>query len=182
MVQRDPVRQAASSLVKTDYWQKNEGRRMSPFFCHHSSAIFPEGAMSRRGRCRGGQGFKFFNWLGHLVSRNVYSFGYRRVSLIRASEVVKRRFAAMVAVGLPGRDFASHFLGRRDATTKALAVERTQFDFRDVQPAAVLGCVMDFEALGQPPGFRWRKGFVERGNVLRWTKISSLENRGCRPP
>ena len=88
----------------------------------------------------------------------------------------------MVAVGLPSRDFASHFLGRRDATTQALAVDRTQFDFRDVQPAAVLGCVMDFEALDQTPGFRWRKGFVERGKVLRWTKISSLENRGCRPP
>ena len=71
------------------------------------------------------------------------------------------RSAALVAVGLPGNDFAAHRLGRRDATMQALAVERAQFDFRDVQPAAVLGCVMDFEALGETPGFGWRECFVE---------------------
>jgi len=42
MFQPDLSARRASSFVIPDYWQKNEGRRMNPFFCHHSSATFPE--------------------------------------------------------------------------------------------------------------------------------------------
>src|SRR5687767_11578999 len=72
----------------------------------------------------------------------------------------------MVAVGLPGSNVSSHLFGRGDATAEALAVECAQFDFRDVQPTAVLGRVVDFEALGQTTGFGWHEGFVERGDVV----------------
>jgi hypothetical protein len=47
-----------------------------------------------------------------------------------------------------------------------LAAESAQFDLGDVQPAAVLGSVVDFQALGQAAGLSRRKRFVERGQVL----------------
>ena len=47
--------------------------------------------------------------------------------------------------------------GRRAGQT--LAAERAQFDLGDVEPTAVLGRVMDFQAVGQPGGPRRAERF-----------------------
>ena len=69
-------------------------------------------------------------------------------------------------MSLPRGDLAAQGVEVGDATVEALAVERAQLDLGDVQPASVLGSVVDFEALGQALGFSRRKGLVERGDVV----------------
>lgn len=67
-----------------------------------------------------------------------------------------------VALGLPGVDFAGEFVLVVDAAVEALAGEDVEFDFGDVQPAAVLGGVDELEAVPQGLGLLRGEGRVER--------------------
>ena len=83
---------------------------------------------------------------------------------MRALGVVKRQFGFGVvrnAVVLPGGDFVDEGLFVGDATVEALGGQDAEFGLRQIEPASVLGRVMPFEALDQPPGFGGRKGLVE---------------------
>ena len=66
-----------------------------------------------------------------------------------------------ISVMLPGGDFVDEGLLVGDAAVEALSGEDTELGFGQIEPAAVLGRVVPFEALDQPPGFGGRKGFVE---------------------
>jgi hypothetical protein len=62
---------------------------------------------------------------------------------------------------LPGGDFIGEGDGIWHAPVQALAAEHAQLDFRNVEPAAVLGGVVQLQLLGQAFGLgRW-EGVVE---------------------
>ena len=65
-----------------------------------------------------------------------------------------------VSVVLPCVDFAGEDFLVGDAAVQTLGRENAELGFGQVEPAAVLGRVMPFEALDEPTGLR---GFVERG-------------------
>jgi len=54
-----------------------------------------------------------------------------------------------------------------DAPIEALAAQRTDFDFDHVQPAGVLGDIMELEPAQHPPCFTRGKGVVERARRVR---------------
>jgi len=60
--------------------------------------------------------------------------------------------AARVAVFQPGENFTTHGAEVRELAGQTLTAECAQLDFGDVQPTAVLGRVMDFQAFGQATG------------------------------
>ena len=62
-----------------------------------------------------------------------------------------------ISVMFPGGDFVDEGLLVGDAAVEALSGEDTELGFRQIEPAAVLGRVVPFEALDQPPGFGGRK-------------------------
>ena len=51
-----------------------------------------------------------------------------------------------------------------DALMEALSRQNGELDLGDVEPASVLGCVMDFEFLGEPPSLGRRKRLIERSD------------------
>jgi len=67
----------------------------------------------------------------------------------------------LVAVVLPCVDFVGEDLLVGDAAIQTLRREHAEFGFGHVEPTAVLGRVVPFEALDQSSGFGGRKGFVE---------------------
>ena len=66
-----------------------------------------------------------------------------------------------IAVVLPGGDFVDEGLLVGDAAVETLGGEDAEFGFRQIEPTAVLGRVVPFEALDQPSGFGGREGLVE---------------------
>jgi hypothetical protein len=76
---------------------------------------------------------------------------------IGGGEAPVDRGAAIVAVLLPGGDFAPHFFDAGDAPLQALSIERTQFDFGYVEPVSMFGSVMDLKFFSQPPRLGRRK-------------------------
>jgi hypothetical protein len=66
-----------------------------------------------------------------------------------------------IALVLPGGDFVDEGLFIGNAAVKALGGEDAEFGFRQIEPTAVLGRVMPFEALDQPSRFGRRKGLVK---------------------
>src|SRR3954451_20715736 len=72
-----------------------------------------------------------------------------------------------VAVGLPSGDFAFERRPISEAAVEALAAEDGELNLRHVKPTPVLGCVMEFQSAGDPPGLGGRKGLVERGRGMR---------------
>ena len=68
-----------------------------------------------------------------------------------------------IAVVFPSGDFVDEGLFVGDAAVETLRGEDAEFGFGQIEPAAVLGRVVPFEALDQPSGFGGRKGLVERG-------------------
>jgi hypothetical protein len=68
---------------------------------------------------------------------------------------------AGIAVVLPGGDFLDQRLLFGNAPIEALGRQDAEFGFGEIKPAAVLGGVVPFEALDQPPGLGSRKGFVK---------------------
>ncbi len=49
-----------------------------------------------------------------------------------------------------------------EASCEATAGEDAELDLRHIQPAAMLGCVVKFQSSGDAPGFRRRKGLIQR--------------------
>ena len=66
-----------------------------------------------------------------------------------------------IALMLPGGDLVGEGLLIREAAVEALGGEDTKLGFRQIKPTAVLGRVMPFEPLDQPPSFGRRESFVE---------------------
>ena len=71
-----------------------------------------------------------------------------------------------VAVRFPGGDFVNQrrFVG--NAAVEALRAQNAEFGFGEVEPTAVLGSVVPFEALRQAAGFGGRKGLVKRSRAV----------------
>src|SRR5512134_3511340 len=68
-------------------------------------------------------------------------------------EAPLRGGALGIALGLPGCDLAGERLLVGDAPVEALAAEHGELQFGHVEPAAVLGRVMEVEPLEQSPCF-----------------------------
>ena len=66
-----------------------------------------------------------------------------------------------IAVVFPGGDFVDEGLFVGDAAVEALGGQNAEFGFGEVEPAAVLGRVVPFEALDQPSRFSRWKGLVK---------------------
>ena len=67
----------------------------------------------------------------------------------------------LIAMGLPGGDLAAHGLDIAEAPAQALAHHHVDLDLGHVEPTAVFGRVVPFEALDQLPGFGRRKGLIK---------------------
>ena len=100
---------------------------------------------------------------------------------------------ALVAVVLPCGDFAGEDLLVGGAAIQTLRGENAEFGFGQIEPTAVLGRVVPFEALDEPARPGRGKGLIERGWlwVLRLsctaisfpTSIAALQRqkfRSCR--
>ena len=72
----------------------------------------------------------------------------------------------LIAVGLPCVDFAGEDLLVGDAAIQTLGRENAEFGFRHVEPAAVFGRVMPFEALDEPARLGGGESLVERGRFM----------------
>ena len=69
----------------------------------------------------------------------------------------------LVSVVLPCVDFAGEDFLVGDAAVQTLGRENAELGFGHVEPAAVLGRVMPFEALDEPAGLGRGKGLIKRG-------------------
>ena len=67
-----------------------------------------------------------------------------------------------VACLFPGFGFYAQGLYIRNAPIQTLLGQSVQFNFSDIEPTAMLGCVPYLKASGQTTGFRRLKGFIER--------------------
>jgi hypothetical protein len=67
-----------------------------------------------------------------------------------------------VAPLLPGSDLARKRRRVGHAPVQTLATEHTELDLGDSEPTAMFGRVMNLQLVGQPLGFGWREGVVER--------------------
>ena len=72
----------------------------------------------------------------------------------------------IIAVDFPCGHLVSHLGDFGDATVEALALEGAEFDFGNIEPTAMFGCVMDFKTLSQSPGlWRW-ESVVKRADGM----------------
>ena len=62
---------------------------------------------------------------------------------------------------LPCGDFPDEGLFIGNPTVETLGREDAEFGLCQIEPRAMFGSVVPFEALDQAPGFDGRKGFVE---------------------
>jgi len=72
----------------------------------------------------------------------------------------------LVAVVLPCVDIVGEDLLVGDAAIQTLRREHAEFGFGHIEPAAVLGRVVPFEALDEPACLGGGEGFVERGGLV----------------
>ena len=80
---------------------------------------------------------------------------------------------ALVAVVLPCGDFAGEDLLVGDAAIQTLRGENAEFGFGQIEPTAVLGRVVPFEALDEPARLGRGKGLIERGWLVGVDMIRS---------
>ena len=66
-----------------------------------------------------------------------------------------------VSVGLPSGGFVYEGLLVGNAASEALRREDAEFGLGHIEPTAVLGRIVPFEAFDEPSGFDGWKGFVE---------------------
>src|SRR5712692_1825379 len=66
-----------------------------------------------------------------------------------------------VAPFFPCADLAAQPIGVVQAAIEAVPMQNAAFDFRHVEPAGVLGCVMELQAVQQPSRFIRRKRLVQ---------------------
>ena len=64
---------------------------------------------------------------------------------------------------LPSRDFADEVFGVVNSAIQALAAEYADLDLDHVEPAGMLGGVVELQALQNSPGFGGRECFIENG-------------------
>jgi hypothetical protein len=69
--------------------------------------------------------------------------------------------ADCVSLSLPGGDFALEFVCIIDSTVEALAAQHADLNFHHVQPAGVLGGVVELEAAQDASGFSRRESVIE---------------------
>ena len=62
---------------------------------------------------------------------------------------------------LPGAGFSAQCLDIWNPPIQALSSEGTQFNFGDIEPAAVFGGIVDFKPFGQCPRLLGRIGLIE---------------------
>ena len=84
-----------------------------------------------------------------------------------------------ISVADPRGDLGDDRRFVRDTRVKTLRGEDTEFGFGQVQPGAVFGRVMPFEAFDQAPGLGGRKGFVERCGGMGVEIILDENDRLC---
>ena len=72
----------------------------------------------------------------------------------------------LVAVVLPCVDFVGKDLFVGDTAIQTLRSEHAELGFGHVEPTAVLGSVVPFEALDEPARLGGGEGFVERGGLV----------------
>src|ERR1700722_11882931 len=72
-----------------------------------------------------------------------------------------------VSFFLPRVSFGRKRLFVGNSSVKALSGQNVQFDFGDIEPAAMFGRVNYFESTDQSPGFLGRKGFVQGAQAVR---------------
>src|SRR5215471_10863142 len=58
-------------------------------------------------------------------------------------------------------------LNRGNAVSQTLPSQHTEFDLRDIEPARVLGGIVDLKTVDQSSGLFGWKDFVERGRGMR---------------
>jgi hypothetical protein len=71
-----------------------------------------------------------------------------------------------IAVTRPSGDLFDEGLFVGNATIETLGGKSAEFGFGQIEPTAMLGRVMPFETLDQPPGFGGGKRLVERGLAM----------------
>lgn len=88
--------------------------------------------------------------------------------------------AGGVALSFPDGDIADEMLWVVDSAVQALAAQDDDLDLDHVEPAGVLGCVVELQAAQNAPGFGRREGLIEdAGRVgrqvrsTRWSLPSS---------
>ena len=69
--------------------------------------------------------------------------------------------SGMIAVSIPCGDFGLESGEVSNAALKGLACEGGEFDFSHVEPGAMFGGMVDFEAREEFSGFIWRESRVE---------------------
>jgi hypothetical protein len=74
---------------------------------------------------------------------------------INCFELPDNVFRTIVSRLLPCSHMCLHFGYFGDTAVKALPLENTQLDFRHVQPASMLGGLMNFESFRQKFCFLW---------------------------
>ena len=74
---------------------------------------------------------------------------------------------ALVALHLPRVDLVTQRVKVRDSARQALAGKHTELDLGHVEPAAVLGGVMERQAAQETVRLLGREGLVERRAVMR---------------
>ena len=85
-----------------------------------------------------------------------------------------------VAVVFPGGDIVNQrpFVG--NAAAEALRGQGAEFGFAEVEPTAVLGSVVPFEALRQAARLGGRKGFVKRSLAVDIEIVLGQNDHGGR--
>ena len=67
----------------------------------------------------------------------------------------------------PGFEFCVEGVDVGDAPSQALPGTAGQFDLSDVEPASVLGGVVDLQSAGESEGLLWRERLVERVGCIK---------------
>ena len=83
--------------------------------------------------------------------------------------------AGGVAFALPGGDFPLERVARVDAAVQALALEHPDLDLDHVEPARVLGRVVELQPPQDATRLRRREGLIERADV--WVDRLSCTTR-----
>ena len=81
-----------------------------------------------------------------------------------------------VAVAHPSLDLGSQHGLAFDAPVQALPGQGRELDFGDVEPAAVLGCVVPFQPRGDAPRLGRGKGLVEHAGVVRVEVVADQDH------
>lgn len=84
---------------------------------------------------------------------------------IRRAELPVDRADSLVAMLLPALNLPTELLDGGNVVGQTLPRQHAQFDLGNVEPAGMLGGVMDLQTLGQSFGLLRRGDLVERAGV-----------------